>query len=135
MSLFECSEMRTLVSLRYFVSAAARAKAQPKKVASYLEGAEIGKRVVEEEQDLNKVLKSKRDPATLLNSNYDPIVVEQYWNKWWESRRFFHADEKKALKLPYDQKFVIVIPPPNVTGSLHIGHALTMAVEDCIVRW
>jgi valyl-tRNA synthetase len=33
------------------------------------------------------------------------------------------------------EKFVIVIPPPNVTGTLHIGHALTLSVEDCLVRW
>ena len=32
-------------------------------------------------------------------------------------------------------KFVMVLPPPNVTGSLHLGHALTVAVEDCLVRW
>jgi valyl-tRNA synthetase len=33
------------------------------------------------------------------------------------------------------EKFVIVIPPPNVTGSLHLGHALTTAIEDCLTRW
>lgn len=35
----------------------------------------------------------------------------------------------------YEDKFVMVIPPPNVTGSLHLGHALTNAVEDAITRW
>jgi len=33
------------------------------------------------------------------------------------------------------EKFVMVIPPPNVTGSLHLGHALTTAIEDCLTRW
>jgi probable valyl-tRNA synthetase, cytoplasmic len=39
------------------------------------------------------------------------------------------------MNLPQDKKFVMVIPPPNVTGSLHLGHALTNAIEDAIVRW
>jgi len=33
------------------------------------------------------------------------------------------------------EKFIMVIPPPNVTGSLHLGHALTTAIEDCLTRW
>ena len=40
-----------------------------------------------------------------------------------------------AKSLPEDKKFVMVIPPPNVTGSLHLGHALTNAIEDTITRW
>lgn len=39
------------------------------------------------------------------------------------------------MNLPEDKKFIMVIPPPNVTGSLHLGHALTNAIEDSIVRW
>ena len=55
------------------------------------------------------------------------------------------GDEAEAAKKPrwilqiarrvYDEKFVMVIPPPNVTGSLHLGHALTAAVEDTLTRW
>ncbi len=44
--------------------------------------------------------------------------------------KFFHADEKSENP----KKFTIVLPPPNVTGFLHIGHALTVAIEDAIVR-
>jgi len=39
------------------------------------------------------------------------------------------------MKRKYEDKFIMVIPPPNVTGSLHIGHALTNAIEDCMTRW
>ena len=42
---------------------------------------------------------------------------------------------KDLTKLKTEEKFMMVIPPPNVTGSLHLGHALTNAVEDCIARW
>jgi len=61
---------------------------------------------------------------------YDPIEVESYWNDWWHKQGFFHADNKSEKP-----KFVICLPPPNVTGYLHIGHALTVAIEDSLVRW
>lgn len=56
--------------------------------------------------------------------------MEAAWYEWWEECGFFKPDPD-STKPP----FVIVIPPPNVTGALHIGHALTNAVEDTIVRW
>ena len=52
-----------------------------------------------------------------------------------ERRSVVEADAKRAMNLPEDKKFIMVIPPPNVTGSLHLGHALTNAIEDSIVRW
>jgi len=64
---------------------------------------------------------------------YHPRLVEAAWYDWWEECGMFkpavgkEAEGKKA--------FSIVIPPPNVTGALHIGHALTNAVQDTIVRW
>ena len=45
-------------------------------------------------------------------------------------RGFFHADNQSKK-----EKFVICLPPPNVTGYLHIGHALTVAIQDSLVRW
>ena len=42
---------------------------------------------------------------------------------------------RDAVSLSPDEKFVMMIPPPNVTGTLHLGHALTTAVEDAITRW
>lgn len=51
---------------------------------------------------------------------------------WWEDRGFFKPEYygKKAKG-----QFVMVIPPPNVTGTLHLGHALTNSIEDAIARW
>ena len=66
---------------------------------------------------------------------YNPGDVESCWQDWWEKSGWYGCDEKQALKRPADEKFVMVIPPPNVTGSLHLGHALTAAIEDCLTRW
>ena len=67
---------------------------------------------------------------TELPKGYDPAQVEQKWFKVWEDRGDFHADEN-SLKPHYS----IVIPPPNVTGDLHVGHALTATLEDIMTRW
>lgn len=48
---------------------------------------------------------------------------------------FVYIQGRDLTKLKPEEKFMMVIPPPNVTGSLHLGHALTNAVEDCIARW
>ncbi|GLT81109.1 hypothetical protein SLA2020_525130 [Shorea laevis] len=61
---------------------------------------------------------------------YNPTAVEKSWYAWWEKSGFFQADASSS-KPP----FTIVLPPPNVTGALHIGHALTSAIEDTIIRW
>eukprot|EP00188_Purpureofilum_apyrenoidigerum_P005475 Plantae.Rhodophyta-Purpureofilum_apyrenoidigerum.ctg71568.p1 GENE.Plantae.Rhodophyta-Purpureofilum_apyrenoidigerum.ctg71568~~Plantae.Rhodophyta-Purpureofilum_apyrenoidigerum.ctg71568.p1 ORF type:complete len:313 (-),score=66.01 Plantae.Rhodophyta-Purpureofilum_apyrenoidigerum.ctg71568:193-1131(-) len=66
---------------------------------------------------------------------YQPKYVESSWYEWWEAKNFFRADEKKAPGALDPEKFVMVIPPPNVTGSLHLGHALMATLEDVITRW
>ncbi|KAG7035615.1 Valine--tRNA ligase, mitochondrial 1 [Cucurbita argyrosperma subsp. argyrosperma] len=73
----------------------------------------------------NKKLMSQQ-----MSKQYNPSAVEKSWYEWWEKSGFFVADAKSS-KPP----FVIVLPPPNVTGALHIGHALTAAIEDAIIRW
>lgn len=81
-----------------------------------------------------------------MAATYAPNAVEAAWEEWWEAsgfcssglglaRCFLEADAKRAKQLPPEKKFVMVIPPPNVTGSLHLGHALTNSIEDAIVRW
>jgi valyl-tRNA synthetase len=62
--------------------------------------------------------------------NYEPKEIEPRWYAEWTARGYFHADAA-APKAP----FSIVIPPPNVTGSLHMGHALGTTVEDIFTRW
>jgi valyl-tRNA synthetase len=64
-----------------------------------------------------------------------PSAVEAAWQDWWEASGYYSCDPKVAEKKPQDEKFIMVIPPPNVTGSLHLGHALTAAVEDTMTRW
>lgn len=61
---------------------------------------------------------------------YDPQEVEAKWYKYWEENGFFHQEVNKGKK-----PFSIVIPPPNVTGQLHMGHALDNALQDILIRF
>ena len=61
---------------------------------------------------------------------YDPHRVEDRWYSFWEQKNFFRADEN-SRRPPYS----IVIPPPNVTGSLHMGHALNNTLQDVLSRY
>jgi valyl-tRNA synthetase len=63
-------------------------------------------------------------------SRYDPKPVEGRWYQFWEKSGFFTADAQS--KKP---KFSIVIPPPNITGSLHVGHALNNSLQDAQIRF
>lgn len=65
-----------------------------------------------------------------LPKSYDPKLVEEKWYSFWEKEGFFHADPDSKKK-PY----CIVIPPPNVTGVLHMGHALVDTLQDILIRW
>jgi valyl-tRNA synthetase len=65
-----------------------------------------------------------------LPDRYDPAQVEERWYRVWEERGYFRADPFAKTR-PY----CIVIPPPNVTGSLHIGHALNNTLQDVLIRW
>jgi len=73
----------------------------------------------------------KVDIAEPMAKNYNFEAVESAWYDWWEKEGLFKPDDSDKEK----PTFVIMIPPPNVTGSLHIGHALTCAIQDCVVRW
>ena len=66
----------------------------------------------------------------MLPKAYEPKEVEARWYPFWEERGYFAARPD-----PGKPAFAIVIPPPNVTGSLHIGHAFTLTLQDVIVRW
>uniref|UniRef100_A0A667X2V9 Valine--tRNA ligase, mitochondrial n=1 Tax=Myripristis murdjan TaxID=586833 RepID=A0A667X2V9_9TELE len=68
----------------------------------------------------------KKDTTVPFPSSYSPEYVESSWYQWWEKEGFF---------TPEHHSFSLCIPPPNVTGSLHLGHALTVAIEDALVRW
>jgi len=65
-----------------------------------------------------------------MPSSYDPTSVEEKWYHIWQKENLFHADDNDP-KEPYS----IVIPPPNVTGNLHMGHALNNTLQDVLIRW
>ena len=69
-------------------------------------------------------------PETELSSSYDPGAVESKWYPQWVDRGYFKP-ETNSTKPP----FSIVLPPPNITGSLHLGHALTATIQDILIRW
>jgi valyl-tRNA synthetase len=69
-------------------------------------------------------------PKYEMPKAYEPQKVEQKWYKFWLENGYF------TPKIDPEKKpFVIIMPPPNVTGELHIGHALTATLEDIMIRW
>jgi len=65
-----------------------------------------------------------------LPPKYSPKDVEEKWYKVWEEGGYFRPERGKSEKV-----FSMVIPPPNITGSLHMGHAVNSTIQDIIVRW
>ncbi len=65
-----------------------------------------------------------------LPTQYDPSTTEAKWQQYWEEQRIFQVESEKEAKV-----FSLVIPPPNVTGSLHMGHAFEQALMDTIIRY
>ncbi|MEK7249275.1 MAG: class I tRNA ligase family protein, partial [Bacteroidota bacterium] len=70
------------------------------------------------------------ESTTTLAKVYSPNEVEAKWYKYWEENNLFHA-EVNPQKKPY----TIVIPPPNVTGVLHMGHILNNTLQDAFIRY
>ena len=68
--------------------------------------------------------------ASQLDKTYEPKAVEDRWYQEWVRRGYFNASPDNP-SAPY----CIVIPPPNVTGSLHVGHALNNSIQDILIRW
>ncbi|HNR94413.1 MAG TPA: valine--tRNA ligase [Kiritimatiellia bacterium] len=65
-----------------------------------------------------------------LEKNYDPKHIEEKWYARWLEKKYFHASSDEG-----GEPYCIVIPPPNVTGILHMGHALNNTIQDVLVRW
>ena len=68
--------------------------------------------------------------SNVLDKSYDPHQVEEKWYQVWTEQNYFRADENSER-----QAYSIVIPPPNVTGVLHIGHALNNTLQDILIRF
>jgi len=71
-------------------------------------------------------------PSPTLDQPYDPALVESRWYAFWEKHGVFAATDSPADTRPV---YVLPMPPPNVTGSLHMGHAQRATLEDTLVRW
>ena len=67
----------------------------------------------------------------MMSTRYDPHGVEERWQRSWEAEGLYRAGAGAQRA----ETFVICVPPPNVTGELHMGHALNGAIQDCLVRW
>ncbi|ESK83669.1 valine-trna ligase [Moniliophthora roreri MCA 2997] len=77
----------------------------------------------------------KKDLSQPMASGYNPTAVEAAWYDWWNAQGYFAPQLTADGKPKSEGLFVIPAPPPNVTGSLHIGHALTTAIQDTLIRW
>lgn len=73
--------------------------------------------------------------AIELSSKYDHTKNEEKWYKEWETNKAFSPEFTKVIKKKItNSTYSIVIPPPNVTGQLHVGHALNMTIQDVLIR-
>jgi valyl-tRNA synthetase len=68
--------------------------------------------------------------TTELPKQYDPHEAQERWLELWDDHKYWHSEPD-----PSREPFSIVIPPPNVTGALHMGHALNNTLQDVLVRW
>lgn len=72
---------------------------------------------------------TKEAKSVSMPTTYDPKEAERKWSEYWKRGSYFEAGKRADA-----QPFTIVIPPPNVTGMLHIGHALDFTLQDIIIR-
>lgn len=66
----------------------------------------------------------------LMDRRFEPASYEGRWQRWWSERGFFRCEVPSPKP-----GFCIMIPPPNVTGKLHMGHALQSTLQDLLTRW
>ncbi|HMO35696.1 MAG TPA: class I tRNA ligase family protein, partial [Gemmatales bacterium] len=69
-----------------------------------------------------------------LSSKYEPATAQEWCLKFWNEKGYFHSDPARGQRAG-KKPFTIVIPPPNVTGALHMGHALDNTLQDVLIRW
>jgi valyl-tRNA synthetase len=75
--------------------------------------------------------KATGEPGTAeMDKHFDPAAYEPVWQRRWAAKEYFRAEAPSAKP-----SFCIMIPPPNVTGKLHVGHALQSALQDLLTRW
>ncbi|KAI5180426.1 valyl-tRNA synthetase [Nematocida sp. AWRm80] len=79
-----------------------------------------------------EIPEGEKKTVTGLEGQFNPLAVENGWFSWWEAQKFFMPETR--TKKTNGKTFTMVLPPPNVTGSLHIGHAMMASIQDTIVR-
>ncbi|XP_010273593.1 PREDICTED: valine--tRNA ligase, mitochondrial 1 [Nelumbo nucifera] len=109
---------------------AQKSSSAPKKSERRNPKRDTGEENPEDYFDPETPIGEKKRLSRQMAKQYSPAAVEKSWYAWWEKSDFFVADASSSKPA-----FVIVLPPPNVTGALHIGHALTAAIQDTIIRW
>ncbi|KAJ2777764.1 valine--tRNA ligase [Coemansia javaensis] len=77
----------------------------------------------------------KKDLSMPMADGYEPAAVEAEWYAWWEQQGYFEPATDASGEVSAKGTFVVPTPPPNVTGKLHIGHAMFIAIQDALVRW
>ena len=77
----------------------------------------------------------KKILAEQMSRTYNPADVEAAWQDWWEKSGWYGCDEKKALKSAGRRKICDGDTASQCDRFLHLGHALTAAIEDCLTRW
>jgi valyl-tRNA synthetase len=128
----EKNEAKRLAKLAKFQAKMAKQQQEPKKEPKEK------KKVVQQptEEFVNVTPKGeKKDLSGTMPQVYQPRAVEAAWYDWWEKKGYFKPQLKEDGTAKSQGTYVIPIPPPNVTGSLHLGHALTGSIQDTMIRW
>ena len=76
-------------------------------------------------------MKNKQYVESKLSTVYNPKEAEDHWYQFWVDNNLFQAKNN----IEKEKNYSIVIPPPNITGALHIGHALNNTLQDIVIRW
>ena len=74
------------------------------------------------------IIELKQKKNMELPAKYDPALTEDKWYAYWLEHKFFHSEPDER------EPYTIVIPPPNVTGILHMGHVLNNTLNDVLIR-
>ncbi|KAJ9157962.1 hypothetical protein NKR23_g596 [Pleurostoma richardsiae] len=98
-------------------------KTEEEALPPYVEDTPVGEK---------KILKPFDNP---YYSSYHPAAVESAWYSWWEKQGYFKPEFTPEGEVKPEGSFVVVVPPPNVTGALHMGHALGNSLQDLLIRW
>jgi valyl-tRNA synthetase len=135
----EKNEAKRLAKLQKFQAKQDKLKEVQSVAKPAKEKKEVKKEVVETVIDKvpeNKTVKGeKKSLAHDFEPSFQPLVVEQAWYDWWEKQGFFQPRYQANGSISAKGVYMVPIPPPNVTGTLHLGHALTNSIQDVMTRW